>query len=134
MQISHRVHTEMPEESAVWADPEGVGGGLSRPGPAEGKRDPRGAPADRSCAYVDLDPAEVFGGAGDGVHEGQDGDSHSSGLGGEKKELCGAAVLGEGLLGVDGGPRRRSGAPIHPRAREGRPTPGPTGANAALSG
>ena len=134
MQISHRVHSEVPEEDIVWADPAGVGGGLSRPGPAKGKRDPRGAPDDRSCAYVDLDPAEVFGGAGDGVHEGQDGDPHRSGVGGEKKELCGAAVLGEGLLGVDGGPGRRRGAPLYSEARERRPAFGPTYADAALSG
>ena len=134
MQISYRVYTEVSEESVVWADTAGVGDGLSGPGPAKGMRDPRGASDARSCAYVDLDPAEIFGGASDGVHEGQDGDPHCSGVGGEEKELCGAAVLGEWLLGVDGEPRRRGGAPIHPGAREGRPAPGPTGADAALSG
>ena len=87
MQISHRVHSQVPEESVVWADSRGAWEGLSRPGPAEGKRDPRGAFDARSCAYVDLDTAEVFGGASDGVYEGENGDPHRSGVGGEKKEL-----------------------------------------------
>src|SRR5208283_5936473 len=100
--------------SIVWADSTGAGEGLSRPGPAEGKRDPRGASDARSCAYVDLHPTEIFGGAGDGVYEGENGDPHCSGVGREEEELCGAAVLGEGLLGVDGGQRRRGGASIHP--------------------
>ena len=51
-----------------------------------------------------------------------------------RRKSCRAAVLGAGLLGVDGGPGRGSGASIHPRAREGRPTNGSTWANAALSG
>ncbi len=111
MQISHRVYTEVSEESVVWADTAGVGDGLSGPGPAKGMRDPRGASDARSCAYVDLDPAKVFGGASDGVHEGEDGDPHCSGVGGEEKELCGAAVWARGYwvstVGRDAGAVRR---------------------------
>jgi putative transposase len=69
-----------------------------------------------------------------GFMKGKKGDPHCSGVGREKEELRGAAVLGTGLLGVDGGPGRRGGAPIHPRAREGRSAHGPTWADAALSG
>src|SRR5580704_1594708 len=134
MQISCGVYREVPEESAVWAVTTGIGGRVSGTGPAEGMRDNRRAPDGRSCAYVDLDTTEVFGGTSDGVPERENCDSHSSGVCWEEKELCGAAVLGTRLLGIDGGTGRSRGATIHPGARKGRSAPGSTNADAALSG
>ena len=40
----------------------------------------------------------------------------------EAKELCGAALLGERVLGLDGGTQRSRRPAVYPRAREGGPT------------
>jgi hypothetical protein len=122
------------KKGAVWAGSPGAGAIVSGTGTAKGVRDNRGAPDDRSGAYVDLDTAEVFGGASDGVHEGQGCDPHRSSVCRAKKELCGAAVLGTRLLGVDGGQGRSRGAAVHPRPRKRRSAAGSTDADAALSG
>ena len=113
MQISCGVYHEMPEEDAVWANPAGVGAGFSGTGTAEGMRAHRGASDGRSCAHADRHPTEVFGGAGAEVPEGENGDPHSSGICRAKAELCGAAVLGAWLLGLNGGTGRSRGASLH---------------------
>lgn len=51
-------------------------------------------------AYADRDSAEVFRVAGHGIHQGEKCDPHCADLCGEAQELCGAALLGSGLLGV----------------------------------
>src|SRR5258708_6006651 len=57
---------------------------------------------DRSGAHPDLDSAEVLGVAGDGVYERQKCHPHCPDLRRQAAELCGAALLGTGLLGLDG--------------------------------
>ena len=121
MQISRRVHPEVPKESALWADTQRVGGSDTGVGPAEGVPSGGGAPDGRPRAYDDIDTAEVFSGAGDGVHQRQDGDPYCEGVRGSEALFRGAAILGTRLLGLDGRPGRSGSAPIHPRAREGGP-------------
>ena len=68
-----------------------------------------------------------------GFIKGKERDPHSKGLRGKKAELCGAALLGKRVLGVDGRQERGGGASLHPGTREGRPTHRTTGAQGALS-
>ena len=55
MQVSHRVRSEVPEKSAVWAYPAGVGEGDSGLGGAEGVSGGGGIFDGGPCAYDDLD-------------------------------------------------------------------------------
>src|SRR6266540_5234778 len=134
MQISCGVHPKVSEESVVSTVEAGTGNGVSRTGATTGERDYRGAPDGRSCAHVDLDSAEAFGVIPDGVHQRQECDSHRAGVCWAEAQLCGTTLLGARVLGINGGKERSRGAPLHPRAGEGRPTAGPDGVNGALSG
>ena len=134
MQISCGVYHEMPEEDPVWANSAGVGASLSGTGTTEGMRNHRGAPHGRSRAHADLDSAEILGGAGDGVYQGQERDPHRTGICWPTAEFCGPAVLGAWVLGLDGGTGRSRGAPLHPGTGKGRSADRSTDADAALSG
>jgi hypothetical protein len=61
----------VPEEDTVWRAAPAVGRGLQDPGEAEGVPGDRGSPDAGPRTHVDLDPAEVLGGAGHRVHEGK---------------------------------------------------------------
>jgi len=60
--------------------------------------------------------------------------AHRSGVCRTAVELCGAAVLGARVLGLDGGTGRRGGASLHPGTGKGRPASGSNDVHAALSG
>src|SRR6266404_2667922 len=134
MQISRCIHTEISQEGVVWAGAAGTGDGVEGTGEAKGKRGHRRALDGGSCASVGIDTAEVFGGAGDGVCEGQKRHSRRSGVCWPKEKFCGPALLGEGILGIDGGEERSGSASLHSGTREGRSAYRPTDADAALSG
>src|SRR5271169_5863120 len=87
-----------------------------------GWRDWGRAPDGRSCAHADVDSAEILGIASDGVYERQECHPHCADLRREAKELCGAALLGARVLGLEGGTQRSGRPAVYPRAREGRPT------------
>jgi len=133
VQVSCGVYTEVPKESALWAIEARAWGGISGAGRREGKRYHRGAPDAGSCAYDDLSATEVFGGASDRVHEGQECDTYCSCVCWTKKELRWAELLGKRVLGIDGWKRRGSGTSLHPGAGEGRQTPRTNEPNGALS-
>src|SRR5512147_1402075 len=63
----------------------------------------RGPSAGRSRAHVAVDSAQVCGGASGGVSEGEECDSHRADVWGTRAQFCGGALLGAGILGVDGG-------------------------------
>ena len=69
-----------------------------------------------------------------GFLKGKNGDPHCSGVCWAEAELCGAAVLGARLLGIDGGSRRSRGASLHSGTGKRRSAAGSTDADAALSG
>ena len=56
-------------------------------------------------AYVDFDPAEVFGAAGDWAQQRKKRNSLGSRLRGEEGELCGSALLGTWAFCIHSGPR-----------------------------
>ena len=122
MQIPCGVHPEIPTQGALRFFAQTPGHIVSGVGTAEGMRDWGRAPHGRSCAYAAFDSAEVLGIASNGVYEGQERHPDCADLRREAKELCGAALLGTRLLGIDGGTQRSCRAQVYPRAREGRPT------------
>src|SRR5262249_46950490 len=69
VQVPCRVHAEVPQEVAVWANQAALGHRIPRACPAQGMQDRGRAPDARPCAYVDIDPAEIFGVRGDRVPE-----------------------------------------------------------------
>jgi len=108
MQVSCGVYTEVPEESALWVIESRAWGGISGAGRREGKRYHRGAADAGSCAHDDLSATEVFDGASNRVHEGQECDPYCSCVCRTNKELRWAELLGKRVLGIDGGKRRGS--------------------------
>src|SRR5439155_1452632 len=108
---------------AVWVVAQASEEHVPGVGTAQGMRDWGRAPDGRSCAHAAVDSAEVLGVAGDGVYKGQECHTHCTDLRGKAAELCGAALLGPGLLGFDGASQRSRRAPVYPGARESRPAP-----------
>ncbi len=133
MQISRGVHTEVSAEGTVCAVAAGPGASLSGLGRAKGQQGGGGAFDVRPRAYAPERAAEILGVERDGVHQGQERDSHSASLCGPTEELRRSAFLRTRLLGIDGRQERGGGASIHPGAGEGRPTPRTTGDDGALS-
>src|SRR5512142_654576 len=93
VQIPHSFYPEASQKDAVRTAEEAPGRGVSSVGAAEGESDPRRAHDGRSRAYADVDPAEVCGVTGGGIHEGEECDSSGS-VRGEEEKLCGATFLG----------------------------------------
>src|SRR6266478_1566998 len=62
-----------------------------------------GASDGRSCSHAVVDTTEVLGLRGGGVYQGQECNCDSSEFHGSSEELCGAELLGEGILRVNGG-------------------------------
>ena len=79
------------------------GTGAAGVGPAAGKRRGGRASVGRSRTYDGVDSAEVLGGAGDRVHQGQERDLHRSGVCRAVAQFCRAALLGSRLLRVHAG-------------------------------
>src|SRR6516165_10399015 len=69
VQVPCRVHAEVPQEAAVWANQAAPRHCISRACQAQGMQDRRRTSDARPRAYPDIDPAEVFGGGGDRVLE-----------------------------------------------------------------
>lgn len=120
VQISCGVHSEISEESTVWAIEAGTWERVPGTCRAKRMRDRRGALDGRSCAHADLGAAEVFGGTGHGVYQREKCDPYRKSVCRTKKELRWAAFLGEEILGVNGGKKRIRCAPLHPGAGKGR--------------
>src|SRR5262249_6583049 len=101
VQVPCRVHTEVPQEVAVWANPTALGQCIPRARPAQGMPD-RGRALDaRSCAHVDINPAEVFGGRGDRVFEREELDLDCAERGTQVAQFSGPQVLGQAVLRFD---------------------------------
>lgn len=117
VQISRGVHPEVQTKDAVRRVAEALGGGVPTFGGAEGEPDRRGAPDGRPRAHDDLDTAEAGSVRGDRVHQGEERDPSCAGVRGEEAELRGTALLGEGVLRIDGREGRESDPGVHQEAR-----------------
>src|SRR5262249_37298632 len=104
MQISCGVHPQISAQGVVWAAPAVPGPGVPGASPSQREPDRGGTSAARSCPYVAQHSAQVCGGTGGGVCEGEECDSHCTHVWGARAQLCGRAVLGAGVFCVDSGP------------------------------
>ena len=103
MSVSRGVHPEVSEEGDLRVAAPASGTGAAGVGPAAGKRRGGRASVGRSRTYDGVDSAEVLGGAGDRVHQGQERDLHRSGVCRAVAQFCRAALLGSRLLRVHAG-------------------------------
>src|SRR3954471_17559142 len=133
MQISRCVYTEVPTQGALCRVATGPGAGVPGFGTTEGMRSPGRASDARPRAYAVERATEILGVGGDGIHQGQERDSHRPGVCWSAKEFRWAAFLGARLLGIDGGQERGCCAAVYPGAGKGRQTPRTTGDGGALS-
>src|SRR5512138_3746037 len=101
MQISRRVYSEVPAQSAVWAGAELLGGRVPGVGAAEGEPDRRRAFAGRSRAYAAVDSAQVCGGSGGWISQRQERDSHCADVWRAAAEFCRGTLLGPRIFCVD---------------------------------
>src|SRR6516225_5461040 len=93
-----RVHAEVPQEAAVWANQAAPRHCLSRACQAQGMQDRRRTFDARPCAYPDIDPAEVFSGRGDRVFEREKLDLDCAECGTQAAQFSWPQILGEGLF------------------------------------
>ena len=82
MQVSCGVHPEVSTQGDVWVDTQRTWADHAGVSITERERGGGGASDGRSCSHDVVDPAEVFGIRGGGVHQGE--------------ELCWVEFLGEG--------------------------------------
>ena len=120
--IPGRVYTEVPPEGIISGDPARIRDGVLQFGGAMGMQGGSGAYDAGSWAQVVACVAEVFGVERDGVHQGQERDSHCAGACWAATEFCRPAFLGAGLLGINGRQERGCRAPVYPRPGKRRPT------------
>ena len=78
--------------------------------------------AGRPCPQDVVDSAEVLGGAGDRVHQGEERDPHRPGVRRAVAQLCRAALLGSRLLRVHAGSGRAGDSRMYLGAGTGRPS------------
>jgi hypothetical protein len=64
---------------------------------------PPGTSDERSCAHAVVDTTDVLSVRGGGVYQREECNNDSAEVYGTGEELCGIALLGEGVLRVDGG-------------------------------
>src|SRR5215813_9277243 len=83
-------------------------------GEPRGPQDRRRTSDARPRTYADIDPAEIFGGGGDRVSEGEKLDLDCAECGTQAAQFSWAQILGEGLLRFD----RRAGRGDDPRLHQ----------------
>src|SRR6516225_11060748 len=100
VQVPCRVHAEVPQEGTVWANQAALGYCIPRACSPQGMQDRRRTFDAGPRAYADIDPAEIFGGRGDRVSEGEKLDRAECGT--QAPQFSWPQILGEGLLRFDG--------------------------------
>ena len=96
MQVSCGVHPEVSTQGDVWVDTQRTWADHAGVSITERERGGGGASDGRSCSHDVVDPAEVFGIRGGGVHQGEECDSDCTKIYGSDEELCWVEFLGEG--------------------------------------
>lgn len=102
LQISRGLHPEMSKEDAVLPATPAPWRGVPQAGGAEGMQGGRGTFDARPRAHDAIDTTKVRGLAGGGVHQGQECDSPCKGVRRAQAQLRRPALLGKGLLRIDG--------------------------------
>src|SRR2546427_5071620 len=88
MQVSCGVHPEVSTQGDVWVDTQRTWADHAGVSTTERERGGGGASDGRSCSHDVVDPAEVFGIRGGGVHQGEECDSDCTKIYGSDEELC----------------------------------------------
>ena len=86
----------------------------------------------RPRAYADIDPAEIFGGVGDRVSEGEKLDLDCAECGTQAAQFSWPQILGEGLLRFDRRAGRGDDPSLHQKSGNGRQAAGPATTKAGL--
>ena len=122
MQVSCSIHPEVSTQGDLWVDTARARADHKGIGATEGEPSGGGASDGRSCSYHAVGAAEVLGVWGGGVHQGEERDSDRPTVHGPEEKLCGAELLGEGILCVDGRERRSAGTRLYQGTGERRPS------------
>src|SRR4029077_15153850 len=94
VQVPRRVHAEVPQEGAVWANQAALGHCIPRACPAQGMQDRRRTSDARPRAYAIIVPAEIFGCVGDRVSEGKKLDLVCAECGTQAAQFSWSQILG----------------------------------------
>ena len=92
----------MPSKGALRATTEEPGRSLSRTCSTEGEQGAGRTSAARPCPHVDIDTAQIFGGASSWIPEGEKRDSYRAYLPWSAEELQRDELLGTGVFCVNG--------------------------------
>src|SRR5258706_7971494 len=94
VQVPRRLHPEVSAKGVVWSAASRSRNGLPKAYGATGERSSGRALDARSRPHAAVDTAEVFGGAGGRVHQGEERDSHREDVHEREAQLRRAALLG----------------------------------------
>jgi hypothetical protein len=128
MQIACGVSPAVPPPGRVWTTADAPGRDLPGAGPPQREPERRRAFAARSRPSGTLDAAQVGRGAGGGGAHREERHAHCADIGGAAAQLCGRALLGTGVLCLDGGAGRGGEPAVHSGAGGGGPRGGAVGA------
>jgi hypothetical protein len=123
--IPRCIHSQMPSQDVVQGTSAALGRVIPAPRRAETKPDRRGSSDAGPRAHDDLNSAQVRGVGSGGIHQGQECDPPCAGVWRAQAEFRRSALLGAGIHGLHGGPRRSRDSRVHSQPREGRPATGP---------
>jgi len=104
VQISRRIHPEMPKKTVIWGSEKEIGAGVSNTGGTEGMPDRGGAHHAGSRSHAHKHTAEVGGIECSGVYQGQECDPCSPAFLEANEELRGPEPLGAWVLRRHGRP------------------------------
>src|SRR5262245_29868989 len=103
MQISRGIHPEVSQAKYLRVGETGTRADHSGFSSAERERSGEVAHDGSQGSHAVVDTTEVLGLRGGGVYQGQECHCDRTKVHGSGEELCGAELLGEGLLRVNGG-------------------------------
>ena len=126
LQVPCGLDSQMEAEGIIRRAPEAFGASVQDACSTKREQNTGRPPDGGPCPHADLDSAKVWGLTGCWLYQRQECYPHRQGLPGAKKELHRTELLGQRLLRIHGGQRRRSHPAIHQEATGRRQTPGST--------
>src|SRR5262245_29873041 len=119
VQVPCRVHAQVPQEGAIWANQAALGYCIPRACPTQGMQDRGRKPDARPRAYADIDPTEIFGGRGDRISEREEFDLDCAECRTQAAQFSWPQILGERLLRFDRRARRGNDPRLHQKSGDG---------------
>src|SRR5215468_10569717 len=124
LQIPRGLHSEASEENAICRATATPWGGVQKTGSAEGIADRGGASNAGSRAYDDLDPTEICGVSGGGVHQRKKCNPPGPDVRRAQAKLRRSKLLGQRLLRFDSRTGRAGDPRVHQKPGTGGYAPG----------